>query len=141
MRQELIFSPLAALVELTFVVSVMLVRARFRAGKLRQVTAADFRLGESERVPPHVAVINRNYMNLLQAPVLFYAVCLAFHAVGEVDRTVLALAWAYVAFRVAHTVVHLTSNNVMHRLAAFALSMAVLAAMWVWLGGGRKSVV
>ena len=133
MRQELIFLPMAALVALTFVVSLLLVRARFRAAKLRQVTAADFRLGESERVPPQVAVINRNYMNLLQAPVLFYAVCLAFHAAGEVDRTVLALAWAYVAFRVAHTVVHLTSNNVMHRLAAFALSMGVLAAMWVWL--------
>ncbi len=91
------------------------------------------RLGESERVPPHVAVINRNYMNLLQAPVLFYVACLGFFVTGEADRTALWLAWAYVAFRVAHTAVHLTSNNVMHRLAAFGLSMAVLAAMWVWL--------
>ena len=133
MRQELIFLPMAALVALTFAVALVMVRARFRAARSGQVSAGDFRLGESERVPPQVAVINRNYMNLLQAPVLFYAVCLAFHAAGEVDRTVLALAWAYVAFRVAHTGVHLTSNNVMHRLAAFALSMGVLAAMWVWL--------
>ena len=133
MRQELMFGPMAALVALTFAVSLLLVRARFRAAKLRQVTAADFRLGESERVPPHVAVINRNYMNLLQAPVLFYFACLAFHAAGAVDRTALWLAWAYVAFRLAHTAVHLTSNNVMHRLAAFGLSMGVLAAMWVWL--------
>ena len=54
-------------------------------------------------------------------------------AAGEADRAALRLAWAYVAFRLAHTAVHLTSNNVMHRLAAFGLSMAVLAAMWVWL--------
>ena len=133
MRQELMLLPMAALAALTFAVSLLLVRARFRAAKLRQVTAADFRLGESERVPPHVAVINRNYMNLLQAPVLFYAVCLAFLAAGEADRTALWLAWAYVAFRAAHTAVHLTSNNVMHRLGAFGFSTVVLAAMWVWL--------
>ncbi len=127
------FGPMAALVALTFVVALVMVRARFRAAKLGHVNRADFRLGESERVPPQVAVINRNYMNLLQAPVLFYVACLAFYAAGEADRTALWLAWAYVAFRVAHTAVHLTSNNVMHRLAAFGLSMAVLAAMWVWL--------
>src|ERR671916_730882 len=103
MRQELILLPMAALVALTFAVSLLLVRARFRAAKLRQVTAADFRLGESERVPPHVAVINRNYMNLLQAPVLFYVASLAFFTAGEVDRTALVLAWAYVGARAAHT--------------------------------------
>ena len=125
--------PMAALVALTFAVAGVMVRARFRAAARGEVTRGDFRLGESERVPPHVAVINRNYMNLLQAPVLFYVVCLAFFAAGEADRTALVLAWAYVAFRAAHTVVHLTANNVMHRLAAFGLSMLVLAAMWVWL--------
>ena len=64
---------------------------------------------------------------------LFYVVCLAFYAAGAADRTALVLAWAYVAFRAAHTAVHLTANNVMHRLVAFGLSMLVLAAMWVWL--------
>ena len=133
MRQELIFGPVIALVALTFVVLTLLPRARFRAARLKQVDASDFRLGESERVPPEAAVVNRNYMNLVQSPVLFYVACLAFHAAGAVDRTALALAWAYVGFRVLHTLVHLTSNNVMHRLVVFTGSVVVLVAMWAWL--------
>ena len=135
MRQELIFGPMAALVAVTFAVMLVMPFRRFRAAFARQVTAEDFRLGESARVPPEAAVVNRNYMNLLEAPVLFYAVCLAFYAAGEADRTALGLAWAYVALRALHTGVHLTYNDVMHRLAAFALSNLVLAAMWVWLVG------
>ena len=132
MRQELIFGPMIALAALTFLVLALVPRARFRAAALKQVNAGDFRLGESARVPPEAAVVNRNYMNLLEAPVLFYVVCLGFHAAEAVDGPALALAWAFVALRMLHSVVHLTSNNVFHRLALFALSVGVLAAAWVW---------
>ena len=37
--------------------------------------AGDFRYGESARVPGEVSIPNRNYMNLLELPVLFYAIC------------------------------------------------------------------
>ena len=33
---------------------------------------ADFRLGESANVPENIKLVNRNYMNLLELPVLFY---------------------------------------------------------------------
>lgn len=41
------------------------------------------------------------------------------------------LAWAYVAARVVHTMIHLTYNRVYHRLTAFLTSQAVLIVMWV----------
>ena len=132
MRQELIFAPMIALAALTFGVLTLVPRRRFRAGRLKQVDASDFRLGESTRVPPEVAMPNRNYMNLLELPVLFYVVCLGFYVVDGVDGAALALAWAFVALRAAHTAVHLTSNNVFHRLRLFGLSVLVLAATWVW---------
>ena len=42
-----------------------------------------------------------------------------------------AVAWAYVALRIVHSLIHLTYNRVMHRLTAFAISSTVLALLWV----------
>lgn len=50
---------------------------------------------------------------------------------GAVDAAGLALAWAYVACRALHSLIHLTYNNVVHRLATFAASNLVLLAIWI----------
>ena len=50
---------------------------------------------------------------------------------GRLDEAALIVAWAYVAIRAVHSAIHLTYNNVMHRLTAFALSNFVLMAFWV----------
>ena len=49
---------------------------------------------------------------------------------GAAGATV-ALAWLYFALRVAHSLVHLTYNNVFHRLGCYAASSVVLAALWL----------
>ncbi|HET9577935.1 MAG TPA: MAPEG family protein [Usitatibacter sp.] len=122
--------PMGALVALTFAVLLLVPIRRFRAAFARQVTAADFRYGESANVPGDVAIPNRNYMNLLESPVLFYVACLTVYVTHRVDTVFVALAWIYVAARAAHSVVHLTYNNVMHRLAFFGAGLLVLIAMW-----------
>lgn len=128
-----IFLPPAALVALTFAVALLLVRARFRAAYRGQVTPKDFRYGESERVPPEARLPSRNYLNLLEMPLLFYVACVILYAIGAVDAAGLALAWAYVACRALHSLIHLTYNNVLHRLAAFAASSVVLLVIWIRL--------
>lgn len=130
MTQESIFLPFLTLGALTFTVLALIPLRRFQAAAAGMVKASDFALGESPAVPGHVALPNRNYMNLLELPVLFYAVCLAFYVTGTVAMVPLALAWTYVGLRAAHSLVHLTTNTVMIRLAAFALSNAVLIALW-----------
>ena len=47
------------------------------------------------------------------------------------DAAGLALAWAYVACRALHSLIHLTYNNVLHRLAAFAAGNVVLLVIWI----------
>lgn len=131
MNQDLIFAPMGALALLTAMVLGLVPLRRFRAAGARQVTAEDFRFGESERVPGAVSLPNRNYMNLLELPTLFYPVCLMFFVTHHVGAAALALAWLFVATRAAHSVIHLTYHNIMHRLAAFALSNGLLAALWV----------
>lgn len=122
--------PATALIGWTLLVLLLLPIRRFRAAYAGRVRISDFRLGESERVPDDVRLPNRNWMNLLEAPVLFYALTLMLFTTQFADCVDLALAWTYVALRVAHSLVHLGYNNVMHRLACFAASNVVLLALW-----------
>lgn len=123
--------PVVALAGLTFIVLAIVPYARFKAGFAGRVKVKDFRYGESANVPGDVSLPNRNFMNLLEMPVLFYVVCLAFYATGTADTGALWLAWAYVALRAGHSLVHLTYNNVYHRLAMYAASAVVLLVLWV----------
>jgi len=131
MNQIAIFQPVGALALLTFIVLLQVPIRRFAAKAKKQVTASDFALGESPRVPEWVAVVNRNYMNLLESPILFYVICLMYFVTNRVSENTLALAWGYVGLRAAHSVIHIAYNNVMHRMLAFAASVIVLQVLWV----------
>ena len=41
------------------------------------------------------------------------------------------MAWIYVGLRLAHSLVHITYNRVVHRLLLFAASSFLLMAMWI----------
>jgi hypothetical protein len=130
MPQNLIFAPMGALALLTFAILGLVPFRRFRAAAAGQVGADDFKFGESARVPGEVSIPNRNLMNLLELPMLFYVAGVMFYVAGKVDGVVLAVAWAYVALRAIHSLIHVTYNNVMHRLVAYGLSNFVLMALW-----------
>jgi len=125
-----ILFPMVALVTLTFAVLLLIPVRRFRAGIAGQIRYDDFQYGESARVPPEVSIPNRNMMNLLELPLLFYVACLTYLVIGKVDEFGLVLAWLYVALRLVHSAIHVTYNRVRHRLVAFALSNVVLVMLW-----------
>jgi hypothetical protein len=131
MPQESIFGPVAALVALTFLVLTLIPVKRFRAGFAGEITGEDFRFGESARVPGHVSIPNRNYMNLLELPMLFYVLCLSLYVTHSVNGLEVGLAWTYVALRAAHSAVHLTLNHIFTRLTIFAISNVVLSVAWL----------
>ena len=132
MPHDAILLPMGALALLTFAAVLLIPIRRFRAAFAGQVSAGDFKYGESARVPGEVSIPNRNYMNLLELPMLFYVVCLLNYITSPaVSALTLWLAWAYVGLRALHSLVHLTYNNVMHRLAVFATSNVVLITLWV----------
>jgi len=126
-----ILYPMFALVLLTFSVLIQIPIRRFRAAYLGQVSAEDFRLGESANVPAVTSLPNRNYMNLLELPTLFYVLCLSLYVTNHVDSTACTLAWIYVGLRVAHSIIHITYNHVIHRLVIFAISNFLLAGCWI----------
>lgn len=125
-----LLAPMFALAAWTFCVLVLVAARRLTA----RVHPREFALGESAKVPPPALLANRNYMNLLELPLLFYVACLTAAVAGLGSPALRAAAWAYVVLRVVHSVVHLTYNHVMHRFAAFAASNLALIVLWVLLG-------
>jgi len=130
MPQTAIFTPMGALAFLTFGVLLLIPIRRFQAAAAGQTVAHDYKFGESASVPGYVSIPNRNYMNLLELPMLFYVGSLMFFVTEKVDAVVLGVAWLYVALRVVHSAIHLTYNNVTHRLIPFATSNVVLVTYW-----------
>ena len=128
--KHLILWPMAVLAALTFFVLTVMPFLRVVAVRSGKARVSDFKLGESERVPDSARLINRNYMNLLELPVLFYVAALIAFADNKVNGVTLGLAWAFVALRYAHSLVHLTINKVLLRLALFASSATVLLGLW-----------
>lgn len=131
MQNPTILYPIFALAGWTAVVQGLIPFARVQAARRGEVVVDDFKFGEAARVPVAVSIPNRNYMNLLEFPVLFYVVCLMLYTAQGASILLVNLAWAYVILRVLHSAIHLTYNRVTHRIAAFALSNFVLVTLWI----------
>jgi hypothetical protein len=128
-----ILFPALALMGWTQLVLLLIPYRRFLAARARRVRIADFRLGESPQVPEDVSLPNRNYINLLELPVLFYALSLMFYVTHTADATAQWIAWGYVACRMVHSLIHLWSNHVLFRMSAFAASNVFLLLLWLRL--------
>jgi hypothetical protein len=130
-RTETIFRPVSVLALWTAGVLLMTGLRRVTAVRSRRLRQGAFRYGESPDVPDDLKVWNRNLMNLLEMPLLFYVVCIGFYVTRQVTPSVVAIAWAYVALRILHSLVHLTSNHIVARLTVFAVGNFVLLDMWI----------
>jgi len=128
-----IFAPIIALVLWTFVMCVWLYATRIPALSRHSVVYDRAKPNEAfiAQLPTRVRWKSDNYNNLFEQPTLFYAVAIVLALSNAGDAVNLGLAWAYVAVRVAHSLVHALVNVVMVRFALFALGSAVLLALTV----------
>ena len=135
MAQNLIVLPAAAQVLLTFVVLILMARARVLSQKERGQSAQDLALASNADWNAAALKVANNYKNLFEVPVLFFAAAAFALMTRTVDGWMLGLAWLFVASRVAHTVIHVTSNIVMLRGPVFMIGFFAVLAMWtliVW---------
>ncbi|MGM9428085.1 MAPEG family protein [Hydrogenophaga sp. MI9] len=125
-----LFAPVFALAAWTFCILLLIAFRRLQAGFNGSVSPREYALGESGRVTAPVSLPNRNYMNLLELPLLFYVAVLLAHTTATATPLLVNLAWAYVALRIVHSLIHVTYNHVLHRFLAFAASNFVLLGIW-----------
>jgi len=100
---------------------------RVKAIKQKSVSLKHFKTYSTDDVVPEQALqAARNYTNLLETPTLFYMVCIFTFLFHRVDILSLMLAWCFVALRIIHSYIHITHNNVVHRMRTFALSWLII---------------
>lgn len=122
--------PLYAHVLLTFAVMLWTFYTRVRALRQRELNYGYLRLMQGA-APEVVQKATRQFANLFEMPVLFYALCLLCVVKGFEDKLQVILAWAYVLLRCVQALIHLSYNHVLHRVVAFALGNSVLLVLWL----------
>ena len=82
-----------------------------------------------EKMPASATNTADNYNHLHEQPVIFYALMFYLSLSGQGDNIYMYMAWAYVALRVVHSLVQVTSNKVMIRFSLFAIGSVLLIIM------------
>ena len=122
--------PTAVLVCLTYAVSLTLVFYRFYLVRSGAVHPGYFKLNKGGKPPKRHEALEHNYSNLFEVPALFYAVVAIAIATQHIDETLVMLAWVFVVLRIAHTLVHIIYNHILHRLAVFFAAYVAVGIMW-----------
>jgi hypothetical protein len=125
--------PMFALVVLTFVIGFSTGISRLISAKKGLVDRRYFKLFAGYTPPDNIVKLSRNFSNLLEVPILFYAVGIILLTLDINNQLILGFAWAFVVFRIIHSIIHITYNNPIHRFLAFILSSIIVLVMWVQL--------
>lgn len=133
MAPKAIFYPMLAMVVLTAIVAVAMFRRRVTEMRTRRIHPQKIALSAQMASALDDTRAADNFRNLFEAPVLFYAGVLAVYATQLTSPAYVALAWAFVATRLAHSTIQCTYNRVMHRLVAFASGLFVLWTLYAVL--------
>jgi hypothetical protein len=126
-----IFWPACAQVALTFAVMIRMYVVRLTEIRVRQIAPQDIATSRAAAGRLDNTAPADNFRNLFEVPVLFFAICPILYATNSVTALQIALAWAFVAGRCIHSVIHVTYNRVTHRFTAFVLSALCVFAMWL----------
>lgn len=136
MEHSPLLGPVVALVAWTLVMLIWMAAAR--AGQFRKlgVTMTNIPPGArgsdlEGRADPQAQWKAHNYMHLMEQPTIFYALVFAL-VLMDFDAPInVWLAWGYVGFRVAHSMVQATVNVVKYRFPLFLGATLCLASLTV----------
>ncbi len=116
--------PFVGMMLLTFVVWLVMFRRRITA--IRTLGLSPKTRADIEALPVPAVNASNNLQNLFELPVIFYAVVLAIVQSNLVYRIDVACAFGFFVFRVVHSAIHCTYNDVMPRFVVYAIASAFL---------------
>ena len=128
MNQQSIFIPFFGVMVLTILVWMYMYYERLRYVKRQNIDPQSLATSKEvvEMIPAKINTPSENLINLFELPVLFYATCIYIYVTHLVDMTNLLLAYGFLVFRVSHSVIHCTYNNVIHRFYMYIISSLIL---------------
>ena len=132
MSLQIFLQPVVALILWTLVIWCWLYATRIPAMSKAHVhpqSAQSPRGDWKQKLPDNVNWVADNYNHLHEQPTIFYALMGAIALLGLQSDAALNLAWAYVAFRVLHSLAQIVGNRVIIRFTWFALASLALIAL------------
>lgn len=138
MNYSPILAPVVALIAWTLVVMLWMFATRFPAMRRKGISLKGVigsRGANLDGVVDDAAQWKaHNYNHLMEQPTLFYAVALTLALMGFGGGINLWLAWAYVGFRVLHSLMQATINVVRYRFLLFTGASLCLIGLTVHAG-------
>lgn len=125
--------PMFIMVLLTAVVGLIAVTCRIRSVTSGEVKIKYYRLMQGQDVSDRITATTRCFNNMFEVPVMFYVVCTLYISLQATSIFALVLAWLFVVFRFALALIHLTHNNVLHRMVTFWLAFVCVLLLWIVL--------
>ncbi|MEM9810288.1 MAG: MAPEG family protein [Pseudomonadota bacterium] len=131
-----ILTPVLAIATWSLMMWVWMYATRIPAMQKAKIDVAAMKdKSELDVLPRKVRQIADNYNHLFEQPVIFYALAVYSHLEGVVSPFTVSLAWAYVGFRIAHSLWQATVNFIPVRFMLFAgssLMLKLLAIRNIW---------
>jgi len=125
-----ILLPVFVQVGLTFLLLIWTGRSRVVAIRSGEVKIKDIALGQRNWPQQPQQVVNA-YHNQLELPVLFYVLVALALITRKADVAFVVMSWIFVATRLVHAYIHVTSNKVPRRFQAFLVGAVILMLMWI----------
>ena len=125
--------PMLGMMILTLLVWVVMFIQRVSFAQSNRLDIEQFKTPADVQtlVPAEVSGASNNFKNLFELPVIFYGLCLYLMVSGQVDGFYTNCAWAFLALRCLHSLIHCSYNRVAHRFGVYILSALVLWVMVV----------
>ena len=136
MNYSPILAPVVALVAWTLIIFLWMIVTRRSAFAQMGVTFDTIPAGSrganlDGKAPDQAQWKSHNYNHLMEQPTIFYAIVLALAVMDRGGGINLWLAWAYVGFRVVHSLVQCTVNIVKYRFTFFLLATLCLFGLTI----------
>jgi hypothetical protein len=134
MTNETFLAPVLALILWTLLIWVLLYIRRIPAMKAVKIAPDTAKSPDGDwkaKMPLRAEAPAHNYNHLLEQPTIFYALMFYIALTTQMSVWLLYLAWAYVALRVVHSFIQVSTGPVVPRFVVFTLSTLVLMAMVV----------
>jgi hypothetical protein len=129
-----VLAPVFVEVLLTFALLTWMGYLRVTAVRAGVVHPRDIALGQ-QSWPTFITQVSNAYRNQLELPVLFYAAVAFALLTATASTAFVVLAWIFVIFRLAHALIHVTTNRMSRRFFLFLAGAFVLLLMWLLLAG------
>lgn len=125
-----VLAPVFVQVLLTLALLAWLGVLRVNAVRTGLVHPREVALGQPNW-PPLITQVSNAYQTQLELPVLFYALIALMLVTATASTTIVILSWVFVVLRLAHALIHVTTNRMSRRFFLFLAGGFVLLLMWL----------